>query len=61
MVRIGASPTPAAAASALPKVSFTKVEDDAFSGVGSVADTQARSYGCTDVVVDCSRLLKANE
>lgn len=50
MVRIGASPTPAAAAApaALPKVSFTKVEDDAFSGLTGVADSQARSYGYND-------------
>lgn len=32
----------------MPKVSFTRVEDDTFSGVGSVADAQARSYGYND-------------
>ncbi|GJE93817.1 bromodomain and PHD finger-containing protein [Phanerochaete sordida] len=48
MVRIGASPTPAAAPPALPKVAFTRVEDDTLAGVGSVADGQARSYGYND-------------
>jgi hypothetical protein len=49
MVRIGASPAPpaTAATAVLPKVVFTKVEDDAFTRAGSVSDSVARSYGCT--------------
>jgi hypothetical protein len=39
--------SPAATVTALPKVSFQKIEDDVSTQPSGVHDGQARSFGCT--------------